>query len=262
MSELRSDTQALLSRARDAGGISANDRSRLKTAIFAKVTAASVMTTAGAAAATSTAGAAKLVAIGVVIGALGAGGAVLSLESRRPSDEKAALPTAVASALTRAPSPVIATPSPSASFPPNEPLGAVTEAPAPVASPPTRLPTKRVMPPFVGVETSAPASAAPISSEGPSHGSITDEARLLRDADRALKSGDAEGALATLALHAERYPHGVLEQERSAVRVFALCEAGHTAEARAAALTFRATHGPSPLGARVEAACGTSKGAP
>ncbi|AKU94096.1 hypothetical protein AKJ09_00760 [Labilithrix luteola] len=54
MSELRSDTQALLSRAREAGGIPVEDRSRLKTAIFAQVTAASVMTTASAAAATST----------------------------------------------------------------------------------------------------------------------------------------------------------------------------------------------------------------
>ncbi|AKU94095.1 hypothetical protein AKJ09_00759 [Labilithrix luteola] len=167
------------------------------------------------------------------------------------------------SALSTTPSPAFVAPAPPVTFA-REPAAKAASSPA---SPPVQVAPRYVAPPSSRVEVPALAESEPASppqaraasSEALAQGSITEEARLLREANRTLKGGDAEGALAILALHAERYPHGVLEPERSAVRVFALCEAGRREEARAAANAFRANHGASPLGARVEGACSAAK---
>jgi hypothetical protein len=87
---------------------------------------------------------------------------------------------------------------------------------------------------------------------------LAEETRLLRDADAATRAGDAPRALALLAEHARRFPRGVLGEERDAETVLALCAAGRTSEARAAAQRFLAARPGSPLAGRVRSSCGGS----
>ena len=87
------------------------------------------------------------------------------------------------------------------------------------------------------------------------------EIALLGEAHRALNSGDAAGALAHLTAYRERFPHGVLREERDVERVLVLCRLGRDAEAREAARAFLRSHPRSPLVPRVERACaGSSSG--
>jgi len=98
--------------------------------------------------------------------------------------------------------------------------------------------------------TGAPSSlpVVPVSS-------LAAEAQLLREADRALKAGDAAGCLQLLDEHARQFPRGTLEPEASAERVLALCGAGRTSEATRDARAFLASHEAGPLALRVRASC-------
>jgi hypothetical protein len=84
---------------------------------------------------------------------------------------------------------------------------------------------------------------------------LGEEARLVRDANEAAKSGDTARALAFLDEHASRFPGGVLEPERSAERIFILCAAGRADEARTAKDAFLIRHASGPLAARVRESC-------
>lgn len=84
---------------------------------------------------------------------------------------------------------------------------------------------------------------------------VVDEVVLLRSAQAAIARGDGAGALAWLREHEERFPDGVMAEERKAVRVFALCASGRSSEARAAATAFVAASPRSPLAARVKRSC-------
>ena len=96
----------------------------------------------------------------------------------------------------------------------------------------------------------------PISKPAPSVAStLDDETRLVRDADAALRGGDASGALALLDQHARTFPHGVLAEERAAERVLVLCALGRTGEARTAAASFLRDRPLSPLATRIRSSC-------
>lgn len=97
-----------------------------------------------------------------------------------------------------------------------------------------------------------PASPRPRASGGPAIGG---ELGMLQTAQRELRGGDADEALEVLDAHERKYGKGNLGEERMAVRVFALCQAGRAAEARAAAARFLAAHPQSPLASRVARAC-------
>jgi hypothetical protein len=98
------------------------------------------------------------------------------------------------------------------------------------------------------------SEAPPLGSRPPA--SLEVEAQLLREADHALKAGDASTSLRLLEEHARRFPNGALEPERSAERVLALCRAGRLADARREARAFLAGHPAGPLTSRVQASCG------
>jgi hypothetical protein len=68
-----------------------------------------------------------------------------------------------------------------------------------------------------------------------------------------------ELALERLDAHAERFPHGLLSEERDAQRAMALAEAGRADEACTRVSSFVATYPTSPLSARVRAACPRSR---
>jgi hypothetical protein len=111
-----------------------------------------------------------------------------------------------------------------------------------------------------------PARAAPAPEPAPSSSpspaapadALAEETRLLRDADAATRAGDATRALALLAEHARRFPRGALAEERDAETVLALCAAGRTEDARAAARRFLAARPGSALAGRVRSSCGGS----
>ncbi len=67
------------------------------------------------------------------------------------------------------------------------------------------------------------------------------EAKLLSVAQRALEEGRPAAALGPLAEHAQRFPNGLLKEERLAARALAYCRAGRPVElaaARSALLQF------------------------
>ena len=124
------------------------------------------------------------------------------------------------------------------------PEGTAWEAlPAPAPNPATRPPPPRPSVPAVPDGTSR-AGASDLSAE-----------QALLDAARgALVRGQGADALSPLERHAQRYPRGVLSEEREALQVNALVAAGRYAEARQVGERFLGRHPGSLLRPSVEAA--------
>jgi len=119
---------------------------------------------------------------------------------------------------------------------------------------------------------SAPISSAPmdLSRSAPSRISaratpsvVVDEAAdqlraetaELHQAQTALRAGDTALALRLLNEQDTQYRSGLLQQERSAARVLALCQSGNVTSARAESARFDKRWPNSPLAGRVRAAC-------
>ncbi len=85
---------------------------------------------------------------------------------------------------------------------------------------------------------------------------VAEEARLLREADAALRAGDTAGATRWLDDHARLFPHGVLAEESDVQRVLVLCAAHQADAARVAASRFLSAYPQSLLAGRVRASCG------
>lgn len=115
--------------------------------------------------------------------------------------------------------------------------------------------------PRVSVQTNLPASlpaSAPL--EAPERAmqrpeQLLAETRLLQAAQKAMRDGKHRRALGFLHRHKQQFPSGLLQPERDAAYVFALCEAGDAREAHEAAQKFAASHPTSPLLAKVKATC-------
>jgi len=116
----------------------------------------------------------------------------------------------------------------------------------PASSTARRAPTPR--------DTASVAAPSPPAALSPAPGTETlaAERSLLDEARSALRAGDAPGALGDLDLHAQRFPAGVLAEERDAMRVEALVAAGRVDDARAAGERFRRAHSGSLLQPMVE----------
>jgi hypothetical protein len=85
--------------------------------------------------------------------------------------------------------------------------------------------------------------------------SLAEEAALLKRAQQAINGGNAALALALVEEHAERYPSGVLSQERSGLRAISLCRAGAWQQGVAQAQSFLQKNPVSPLSERVRSVC-------
>jgi hypothetical protein len=114
---------------------------------------------------------------------------------------------------------------------------------APAVAPPTA--------PSVVVEPLPPAAAPPAEGDP-----LLAELTLLRQAQRALRDGDAKRALELAARHAALYPRSQMSVERGALRVFALCSLGRKSEARTLARELIAEAPSSPLRKSLEESCG------
>ncbi len=102
-----------------------------------------------------------------------------------------------------------------------------------------------------------PAASSEAAKRGASAPAIEDaareESRLVGEARRRLRSGDAAGALAGVDELARRFPQGVLAQERALLRIEALAAAGRGDEARAGAIAFVRAYPKSPFEGRARA---------
>jgi hypothetical protein len=81
------------------------------------------------------------------------------------------------------------------------------------------------------------------------------ELSLLRQAQQALRDGQARRALDLAERHASLYPRSQLALERGALRVFAFCALGRKADARALANELLAAAPRSPLRTSLEESC-------
>lgn len=137
--------------------------------------------------------------------------------------------------------------------------------PEPVApkAPAQKVAARAVEPPPAPVVDSEPAPEAPVAPRAARSApekakkpeTLAEELDLLHDAQAKWRNRDAAGALELIAQHKKRYPKSALAPERDALRVFSLCAAGRTDEARAVARRSFANAPRSPLRTAVEESC-------
>lgn len=221
MSKLSVEARAIVDAARAGEDPSAQRRAQLRNQVMLGVAAAGGVSGASAVAHAKGAAATgnlvwKLTASVVVMGAVGAGaGAMMNALDEPPPPQATATNTVPSAATTSAQ--VVAPTAVTSSAPPT----------APKTTPPSR-------------------AAAPRNRS-----SLAQETELLAEAQRALQTGQADRALELLDQHEDEHAHGVLEEERSAARVLALCQMQKRDEAHAAAARFLARYPSSPHASRV-----------
>ena len=235
MSEMGPETRRLVELARQADDPQLGDELRVGRSLARRLAAEAAAAAVGVGAARSAAGAGlgKVVTLGVV-----GLGVVLGLVyglvvPSRPTPTNAAEPgvtssVAAASATsgTRAASTEVV-PAPSS-------LAPETSAPVSLtrSAPPARL----------NPVPEPPSDVDPLQAE----------TAALRSAQRAIRSGDPERALALIREQDATYRSGALAQERAAARIFALCDLGRTEEARAEIRRFARQWPRSPLLSRIQ----------
>lgn len=219
---------------REAGGPNPEQRTRMRRAVMAAVSAGAI---GGATATSGTAAAAIATSSGLgVIGKVGIGLAVIGVfgGSAVWVSQRNEAPSPVASVAV---SSVVALPATSA-----ESTSAVPE-----------------LPPAVVAVTSASASAMvraePQQVAPEANDDLAEELGLLKSARSALGAGNASEALASLDQYVARFPKGKLGFEQRALRAMALCKAGRTDEGRAISAAIAEASPGSPLSERVAAAC-------
>ncbi|MBX3274540.1 MAG: hypothetical protein KF729_30020 [Sandaracinaceae bacterium] len=267
MDELSPAARALIDDVRDLDGPGPADRARVKRALVAAVASgATVAASSAASSAAAAAGTGALatggVSLGVKLGvaallaaAVGGTALVVTQPAEEPAPraehrpararfaEPAPVPAPEAPALEPAPAPAEALEDTPIAGAPVE--ASVVEAPAaPDAPSPALEPTPRVR-----RVPATPEEVAAVDS------TLSEELVLLREAQRAMQADQPAVALSHLDAHARRFPSGILEEEREAARVLALCRAERVDEARALARRFLAERPRSPHRARVHAAC-------
>jgi hypothetical protein len=228
---LSPETEEVLRRVRQGERMPQARKRRLKGAVLARIAVASTAALAAGQGAATAMGAgfiAKAVVGIALVGSVGAGSYLALRPARHPAAATLHPPRVVAAAPPR-----VAPPAPPPFVEP------ATEPPAPAPAPAKAAPRTH--------RTAARHDAPDESS------TLGAETALLREADRALRAGDAATALARLDEHATRFPRGVLAPERSAERLIVLCQLG-VADPRAV-MQFLAARSGSPLAARVRRAC-------
>lgn len=130
------------------------------------------------------------------------------------------------------------------------------QQPAPPAPAKETRPTPAQVAPAVAPPT---PEAAPEPQPSAAGSSLSEEARLIAQAERARNSGNPGRALALLEEHARTYAQGALAQERDAARVLVLCALGRTRDVRESRRRFLHDWPDSALASRVRSACKGSR---
>jgi len=288
MSDLSPGARAIIDQARDADGPSPADRARIRASLYAQIGLLGSVAASGnagggglgagdgvgaaASAAGSTSAAKLALAVMVALG-LGIGGYFLA-------SKRGPVPPDAEPAVSLAPAPSPPSPLPEVSPAPAEiatPAPASKPDPVPVQPAPTdakpgleRSSARRSKPRSAPrARSSAPRSTNEPGTEprgepksGPEAGpagstvaALGEESRLIRDARRALREGDAATALQRMTEHQERFRDGQLVQERQALRIIALCKLDRVEQAQREATVFTSRWPNSPHGARIRASC-------
>jgi hypothetical protein len=272
MSELSREARAVLEAARGGDEPTAADRARVRTALAAALGSAAATCTAEAAATSSAAPGASggMAAIGgggwatglkvlLAVALVGAGtGGYLMLRGGGSATEVPAAPAAMAEAPAMAPDPHRGVPGVTIEAMPLPTPSASTTAETPAADGEAAQPAGDSAVPApaasrAGAKASGDARAKKPAGSGTA--SLARERQLIAAANRALRDGDATGALRLLDRHAADFEDGVLVQERATARVLALCELGRVEAARAEAASLLARWPRSPHAARIRASC-------
>ena len=244
MDEMNPNARALLNAARSYDDPSDSDQDRVRAAVLMRVGSVAAIGTAAITAAKASSAAASagpLLATGLASTALLSGvaakiGAVVLI---------GALASGAYVAFRGPHAATVPAVSPAAVVPP----AAVVElAPVPVAD---AVPVAAIAAVDPSVEGSK-LSPVRVRSRA---ADLEGEMKLLRQADGALRRGDAAGALSALNKHAVQYPSGALSQEREGVRAIALCSSGNVSQGQSAALRFLSQAAKSPLASRIRSAC-------
>lgn len=244
MKPLERPARALIDRARAAENPTDEDRRRVRMRVMAAVAAgaatAAVTTTAATAAGstaasatvgTSTllwAGVSKSVAIGAIAGLVAIGGSEMLRAAGGPESPAPLAPSARVAAMT------VGKP-------------AVPRAAESVSDPPPPKSSADVKP--------AKPAESNRDARAPGSASLKEEVELLKEARRAMATGDDTKAKRLLDEHADRFKSGALKDERLAARAMLLCQQGPSEEARRAAAQFFAEAQSTVLAERVRAAC-------
>jgi len=186
------------------------------------------------------------VALGLAIGALLGYGAGVELAGVARSVAPVAAPLgSVASA---------AAPVPPRADVTADSLAVVVAAPEPGPVPAAADATPAAVSAAVPARASEPGAArrAAVRDNG---STLAQELSLLQRARRALNRSDARLALGIVQSLDERFPNGVLMEERSATRILSLCQLERTEEAREQAHRFLAAHPRSVYAERVRDSC-------
>ncbi len=101
-----------------------------------------------------------------------------------------------------------------------------------------------------------PSIPAPVALQPKVPGTAVDELALVAKMQAALRVGDSAAALLLAAEHEQRFPRGLLVEEREGARVLARCVDGERSANAAGGRAFLQDHPRSPLRARIVEVCG------
>jgi hypothetical protein len=225
--EMNPEARRLVQLARQARTPTAEDKRRVRAALgFGIAATAASAPTGAAAAAVKVFGigtGVRIVAIAIAIGSVGAGAFYstrAALHSRAQARSSAA---------------------------PGEPLVAAVPHPSPTTQP------EAIEAPVQGTPDGVSVEARP--RVAPPQDPLLVELTLLHRAQKAWQDGKPQLALDLVQKHSHMYPHSQLALERDAVRVFALCGLGRTAEASSLASELLGKAPRSPLRTSIEESC-------
>jgi hypothetical protein len=131
---------------------------------------------------------------------------------------------------------------------------------APSGTPQSLAPPADSVPPANGgnapdLRPATPKPDAPARPPSSAADALGDDVALLRDAQSALRGGDATRALTLLDRHAQRFPRSSFAQERIATQVQALCRLDRMSEASALFARLQRRDPGSPHIAALRRAC-------
>jgi hypothetical protein len=181
---------------------------------------------------------AKLSLVAISVGMLGTAG-VVTYREHVAAEAKAKVAPRVVSAkkiASRPRQPRVGGPPPSKETPVRQ-LPEAPVMPAPLALAPQLDRPARPAPPA--------RAAAPARDDDDLDGTLAGESPLIENARARIGEGNPERALALLAWHARKFPHGQLAEEREALWVQALVRKGAATEARSSDVFPSASSWPS-----------------
>ena len=145
-----------------------------------------------------------------------------------------------------------------------KPSTAVRVSPPAVVRAPEHRPVNVPPPEEAKLPEAPPSAPNPLeddAGDGKRDAAFTEELRLVKLAKQEIDSGRAHLAEVWLAQHAERFPRGVFQSERDALRVLVACTADPAA-GRPKAADFMKANPRSPLVDRISRACAFGEPAP